>query len=452
MTVRIRHRSTRPTRLMVLAVVLMLSALTAACGKPAGVIDVSGPAKAACDAPRPAKPTTVEVLAYSAPALDPFTDAMVEGCGDVPDLEIKHLPVDFGGQLQKGELSLSAQEGSYDLIQAYNGSISQYASKGWLVPLDKYIKKYQKKYKLDDIDSTAWDGFRYRGKIYGIPNQTNTPIMIYRKDIFADLGLKPPKTYADMMEAAQKMKAAGSVKYPMSMVWGADDALANGFHMWLTSNGGRWFDKSGRPDFDSPAGRRAVRQMQKMLPYMPSASMTFGNGDVMALMQQKLVGMTTIWASRADPITDERQSRVADKVGFAPAPASAEGGTPASEVSQDGFIIPRNSKLDPEYVFRLMASTTTAPGVMEKAATAAIPSRASVVENKKVQRPYWPAARSTTEGGAQALPAVPYMELAKSVINPYLAKALSGKTSGAAALRGASRELEKTLRSKGYLS
>ncbi|RII16086.1 putative arabinose-binding protein precursor [Streptomyces sp. YIM 130001] len=338
------------------------------------------------------------------------------------------------------------------MIQAYNAPLVKYASKGWLVPLDGYIKKYASRYGLADLNSSAWDGFSYRGHVYGVPNQTNTQILMYRKDLFDKLGLDAPKTYADMMAAAKALRAADAVKYPMAMAWGADDALGDGFHSSLTANGGKWFDRHGAPAFDSAAGVKSLHQMRQMLRYAPPSTLTHANGDVMALMQQGLVGMTTIWASRAGPILDANQSRVADKVGFAPAPAAVPGGPPASGVSQDGFVIPRNSTVDPELLFRLMASTTTAPKVMQKAAPVAIPPRDSLVHDTKGRQPYWPAAEKTTKRGAQPLPKVPYMEpLTKSVVNPYLAKALTGRAESAAALASAARELDATLRSKGYL-
>ncbi|TDD86852.1 extracellular solute-binding protein [Actinomadura darangshiensis] len=423
------------------------------CGAPAGMVDVEQAARKACDVPSPAKPTTVNVLAYSGPAIDPFTDAIVKGCGGVRNLEIKHLPVDFSGQIQKAALALSSGDSSpYDLIESYNGTLYEYASKGWIRPLDGYIAKYKDRYGLGDIDPKAWDGFTYQGKIYGIPDQANAGILIYRKDLFSKLGLKAPRTYAEMLDAAKRLKAAKAVKYPLGMVWGSDDALADGFHSWLTANGGRWFDDTGRPAFDSPAGLKALQQMKGMLPYMPSGSLAFGNGDVMALMQQGLIGMTRIWASRAQPIGDPNQSRVAGKIGFAAAPAAVPGGPPASETSQDGFVIPKNSRLDPETLFRLMASTITSPDVMKQAATVAVPPRMSMINDPATARPYWPAVRESGERGVQPLPRVPYMDpLTKSVVNPYLAKALTGSTDPARALRAAATQLESSLKAKGYL-
>ncbi|WP_433236146.1 ABC transporter substrate-binding protein [Actinomadura nitritigenes] len=423
------------------------------CGAPAGLIDVAQAARKACDVAPPAKTTTVNVLAYSGPAIDPFTDAIVKGCGGVKNLKIKHLPVDFSGQIQKAALALSSGRSSpYDLIESYNGTLYEYASKGWIRPLDGYIAKYKDRYGLGDIDPKAWEGFTYQGKVYGIPDQTNAAILIYRKDLFDKIGLKAPRTYAEMIDAAKRLKAAKAVKYPLGMVWGSDDALADGFHAWLTADGGSWFDGAGRPAFDSPAGLKALQQMKAMLPYMPSDSLTFGNGDVMALMQQGLIGMTTIWASRAQPIGDANQSRVAGKIAFAPAPSAVPGGPPASETSQDGFVIPSNSHLDPEMLFRLAASTITSPEVMKQAATVAVPPRTSLVKDPATAQPYWPAVSESSARGVQPLPRVPYMDpLTKSVVNPYLAKALTGSSDPSRALRAAAAQLENSLKAKGYL-
>lgn len=427
-------------------------AVLAACGAPSSTRDVSAEAKAACKV-SVSSATTVNVLAMSAPALDPFTDAMVKGCSGSKNLTVKHTPVDFTGQIQKAQLALSSKGASpYDLVEVYNGTLTEYASKGWLVPLDDYIAKYRDTYKLDDIPDKTWKGFSYKGKVYGIPNQINSQVLIYRKDLFAKHGITPPTTYDELVSAAKKLKGDSGAKYPLAMVWGADDALADGFHGWLTTEGGSWFDGKGEPAFNSDKGVEAVERMRGLMPYMPAEALTYNNGDVMALMQQGQVAMTVIWASRAGSINDPDSSKVAGKVGFAPAPAGAGDGVPTGEISQDGFAIAKNSAADPETLFQIMASTTTDPAVMRKAATLAIPSRDSVLEDRQAAQPHWPAAVQSIEHGATTLPGVPYMEpLTKTVINPYLDKALTGRLPAKEALDQAAAELRRTLKAKGYL-
>ncbi len=437
----------------VLLVVAVGSLALGACSAPKSTGDTSAAAAKACDVGTVASPTTVNILAYSAPSIDPFSDSMVKGCKSVANLTINHTPVDFTGQLQKADLALaSGGKSPYDIVEVYNGSLVEYASKGWVVPLDSYIAKYRDSLKLADIPASAWDGLSYKGKVYGIPNQINTQILIYRKDLFDKLKIPVPTDYATYLAAAQKLK--GSVDYPLALAWGADDAIFDGFHMWLTAGGGKWFNTNNSPAFDSAQGRKALTEMKQLYPYMPKDSLTFGNGDVMGLFQQGKVGMTTIWVTRAGPITDPTASKVADKVAFAPAPKGLanEGSAPASETSVDGFALAKKSGVDPETLFRIVASTTTNVDVQKAASTVVIPSRTSLQKDPGLAKPAWAAALTNFSAGAKPLPPLPFVEpLSKSVINPFLAKGVSGALGVTAALNQASAALTTTLTSQNFI-
>jgi len=424
-------------------------AAVAGCSAPTTTTTAAAAAKA-CDVTPPAQPATVNVLAFSAPAIDPFSDAMVKGCKGTKNVTLNHTPVDFTGQIQKAELALSTSgKSAYDIVEVYNSTLLKYASKGWVQPLDDYIAKYKEKYRLGDVDPAAWKGVSYNGKVYGIPNQVNTQILIYRKDLFQAAGIKPPTTYDEMLSAAKALK--GKVDYPLSLVWGSDDAILDGFHEWLVAGGGTWFDKDNKPTFDSAQGRKALQQMKDLMPYMPKDTLSFGNGDVMALMQQGKVAMTVIWATRAAPINDPSASKVAGKVAFAPAPKGMTG-TPASENSVDGFAIAKNSAVPAETLFQIIASTTLNKDVQVGASKVALPALASVQKDSKAQQPHWPAALENIANGAQPLPAVPFMDpLTKSVVNPYLTKAVTGAMPVDTALAQASSALEKALREQGYI-
>ncbi|WP_165968785.1 ABC transporter substrate-binding protein [Arthrobacter crusticola] len=407
-------------------------------------------ASRACDVAAPAEPQTVNILAFSAPSIDPFTDAIVKGCSAADNLTLNHTPVDFTGQIQKAQLALGSEGNSpYDVVEVYNSTLVEYASKGWVAPLDDYISKYEDKYQLGDVSEEAWAGVTYDGKIYAVPNQVNTQILIYRKDLFEAEGLSAPTTYEELVAAASKL--GGKVDYPLSMAWGSDDALLDGFHGWLAAGGGKWFNDDNTPAFDSPEGRKGLEQMKGLLPFMPKDTLSFGNGDVMGLMQQGKVGMAIIWASRAAPINDPNASKVAGKVGFAPAPRGMSG-IPAGENSVDGFAIAKNSAVDPETLFQIVASTTLNKDVQRDASEVVLPARMSVQNDTSAAQPHWGASFENIAGGAQALPAVPFMDpLTKSVVNPFLAKAVTGALPVDAALRQASAALNKTLLDQGHL-
>ncbi|MFI7707753.1 ABC transporter substrate-binding protein [Nonomuraea sp. NPDC049480] len=65
-----------------------------------------------------------------------------------------------------------------------------------------------------------------KGKIYQLPTNTQTiPVVYYNKDLFAKAGITaPPKTYAELLDAAAKLKAKGTTPF---VVGGGKDPFAS---------------------------------------------------------------------------------------------------------------------------------------------------------------------------------------------------------------------------------
>ncbi|YCK38515.1 extracellular solute-binding protein [Actinomadura sp. ATCC 39365] len=109
------------------------------------------------------------------------------------------------------------------------------------------------------------------GKVYGVPFAVQTLQVIYNKKIFADNGLTPPKTYADMISAADKLKAKGIVPFAFG---GKDDWMLPivagifGTAHW----GGDTFIadvKAKRKKFADPRFVEGIDQLNKLKPYFP---------------------------------------------------------------------------------------------------------------------------------------------------------------------------------------
>ena len=102
-----------------------------------------------------------------------------------------------------------------------------------------------------------WEAVRkqclHDGKYYGIPHSAATSLLIYRKDIFKQKGLKPPETWDDLIKVAEAMmerdKDGRVTRYGLSLP--GVGLFINIMVGELTkANGGRLFDpKTGRPTF-----------------------------------------------------------------------------------------------------------------------------------------------------------------------------------------------------------
>ncbi len=102
-----------------------------------------------------------------------------------------------------------------------------------------------------------WEAVRnqclHDGKYYGIPHSAATSLLIYRKDIFKQKGLKPPETWDDLVKVAEAMmerdKDGRVTRYGLSLP--GVGLFINIMVGELTkANGGRLFDlKTSRPTF-----------------------------------------------------------------------------------------------------------------------------------------------------------------------------------------------------------
>lgn len=105
---------------------------------------------------------------------------------------------DFMRRLQTGKTDLAFWYGGQRLRDA--------AKKKLLSPLDGSVLKalHDNKFASVTIDSTRIDG-----EVYGFPLYYYGWGLVYRKSLFARLGLRPPATWTEFLAVCKQLKAAG---------------------------------------------------------------------------------------------------------------------------------------------------------------------------------------------------------------------------------------------------
>jgi sorbitol/mannitol transport system substrate-binding protein len=154
-------------------------------------------------------------------------------------------------------------------------------------------------------------------------------MMMYRKDLMEKAGLKMPErpTWDFVREAADKMtdKAAGvyGICARGKPGWGENMAfltsLANTF-------GARWFDEKWEPQLNSPEWKKTLDFYVSMMKADgPPGASSNGFNENLALFNDGKCGMWIDATVAASFVSDPKQSKVADKVGFALAPDAGLG-------------------------------------------------------------------------------------------------------------------------------
>ncbi|MEO6880279.1 MAG: sugar ABC transporter substrate-binding protein [Mycobacteriaceae bacterium] len=444
-------------RLPVVAVAAVSVFALSACGAGSNVGGsstaggTSGGAKAAnvkCDIAQPTSPTTVNILAYNSVATDPFTNVLTANCKS-KDLTLNHPATDLVGQKQRAVQTLSGSSASYDLIEQFGTVFPLYAARGWTVPIDDYMTKYKDKFDLGAIDPSLLKAAEYDGKLYGLPTYWSVNQMVYRKDIFDKLGLKPPTTFAEMIDDAKIIQDKGGIKYPLAVPMAPTNDIQGLFGQTIRSLGGDYFvPGEPKPALNTPDGVEAVNAIRSLLPYMAPQALSFSSPEVTTQLLTGQAAMGMLVTGRLSPLVDKTKSPNADKFGFATPPSVKAGGKPLSFLSVDGFALAKNSKVDKDLLFQL-AAVATGNDAAKAALPIALPARLDVLKGASI--PFADSALAILKD-AKPLPLtpVPYMADVYSVLGAPIGEAVSGKVPVQQALDNAQSVATKAIQSAGF--
>jgi multiple sugar transport system substrate-binding protein len=266
----------------------------------------------------------------------------------------------------------------------------------------------------------------YEGKLYGLPMQAQMLIMAYRKDVFDDLGIAAPTTFAEMRDAAKKIQDAGDIKYPIALPLLASADIVTAYDAALGSLGVDLVNADTKtPNLDTPESKKALEELISLKPYMDPQVTTFDQPAVQQQMYNGNAAMSIMFSGRMNDLTLESNSQFAKDMAFA-APPSVDGGDALYDtLSVDGWSIPTNAKNDKDMLFEMISSS-----VSEKASKASLPA-AYPARDGMVTDSSMPFAAAANESIAGVPPSEPYpwTALISNAITPIIADVVVGKTS-----------------------
>ncbi|MEM3658516.1 MAG: sugar ABC transporter substrate-binding protein [Candidatus Hadarchaeum sp.] len=383
--------------------------------------------------------TTVELtlLSHRHPTYEIYAQQLDQA---VPGIRVNAMlmPVDKCMELARLAMAVGAPV-PYDIVWVNDILLDEYASNGWLIPLDDYVKKYWDVYNFGDIPEAVWEGVKYQGHIYAIPTLTNVMMLFYRKDILEKYHLIIPKTLEEYIEVAKVIYENEKI-YGVTLSFKPVDTLGNEFHSYLSALGGRWFDEQGFPAFNGPEGVKAVEIMKTLMKYAPPGVLTYANDESAAALQMGLAAMALQWFTRAATMYDPAVSKVVGLIAFAVPPSGSLGGVPAARLATDGYAIPKGIAHDPEVVFQVIAAGTFD---QSKTSVYSLPPRRSFITSEIIERsPWYEAAFATIQAGArvQAQEMGQFMQV-NEIVTRYVARALAGELDAKAALDRAAVEV-----------
>jgi ABC-type glycerol-3-phosphate transport system substrate-binding protein len=161
-----------------------------------------------------------------------------------PDVQIRPEALAWG-DLEKKLTAALAAGAPPETSHGQPITCASFAAKGLLRPVDDLVESLGKDNLIEGFRNLC----RLDGKYYGVGHSAAASVFVYRKDLLAQKGLKPPRTWDELLQVAEALR---EVKDGQVVRWGltlSGQPLFVNIQVGelLRSNGGRLFDGEGRP-------------------------------------------------------------------------------------------------------------------------------------------------------------------------------------------------------------
>ncbi len=219
---------------------------------------------------------------------------------------------------------VATKAGQYDVATVGAYEVPIWAKSQWLTDLGPYADEDADYDKADLLPPITESLSGQDGKLYGLPFYGESSFLMYRKDVLAKKKIEMPArpTWPQVADIAAKVDGAEPGMKGICLRglpgWGEMFAplttLVNTF-------GGTWFTKDWQAQVDAPEFKQAVNFYVNLIKQHgePGAAQA-GFTECLNAMSQSKVAMWYDATSAAGSLEDPKVSKVAGKVGYAPAP------------------------------------------------------------------------------------------------------------------------------------
>src|SRR5437868_7377842 len=354
----------------------------------AGALTFSGlPAQAAEPQWKKYAGTKLEVILAKGPRGDNLQKNIKEFT-ELTGIEVESEQIPEQQQRQKAVIEITSGRPSFDVVHlSYHVQKRQFEKAGWLADMSGFLK---------DPNLTAPDlvesdfsaaGLQYakndKGQMHSLPWSVDYFILYYNKELFQKKGVAVPKTFDEMVAAAETLTD------PKEGTFGFVGRGLRNANMTLWTNyflnyGGEFLDAKGNILTDGPEAIEATKMYNRMMKSGPPGSAGFNWMESMASLTQGRAAMWIDGVGWAPPIEDPNASRVVGKIGYTLVPAGPKG--QYSAAYGDGIGIPQAStKKEAAYLYCQWAVSKTM-GARLLQSGGGVPFRNSVLNDEAVRK------------------------------------------------------------------
>jgi sorbitol/mannitol transport system substrate-binding protein len=213
------------------------------------------------------------------------------------------------------------QSGQYDVATLSNFEIPYYAKAGWISDMQSIAD--DKTFDQNDILPSMTAALSYNGKVYGEPFYGESSFLMYRKDVFARLGITVPSdpTWAQVAQWAATADGAtpGMKGICLRGLAGWGDNLAP-LTTVVNTMGGTWFDENWSAQVNTDGFKTAANFYVNLIhQHGEPGAASFSFPQCLAALQG---GKVAMWydATAAAGSLEASSSPVKGKIGYVSAP------------------------------------------------------------------------------------------------------------------------------------
>jgi ABC-type glycerol-3-phosphate transport system substrate-binding protein len=288
------------------------------------------------------------------------------------------------------------------------------------------------------------------GKVFSVAFMANAQHLVYRKDILAQVGAEPPKTYEDMIRIGKLIKDRGILKNPIGGAYKAGWSLALEFVNMYTGHGGDFF-KAGSAEaaINNPRGIEALNTMKALTELMHPDFLTHDNNETSAEWRAGNVAMMNMWGSRTGVlmVKDGNDPKVAENTTVG-APMTVGGGkTPATTLWWDGWTVAKNVSVEDARATFLAMKNGISPSILNDETMGQAVWMIAGYKPAPVNQ----GVMQTMAMGAKPYPMLPYMGLLHTALSDGIAPFLQGRKDAATTLADIEKAYTTAAKEKGFL-
>ncbi|MBF0410458.1 MAG: extracellular solute-binding protein [Candidatus Riflebacteria bacterium] len=156
-----------------------------------------------------------------------------------PGIKIVNEQLNWGNGLDKIVVSLANGQAP-DICELGSTWTGKFMAAGAVLDLTEELRSLENDYLM-------WEPATWKNKIYGMPWLVGTRILFFNKSLFKSAGLNPdapPETWAELLDAAEKLHNPAQGKYGFGINAGEGHILYKKFLPFVWGNGGTILDEN----------------------------------------------------------------------------------------------------------------------------------------------------------------------------------------------------------------